>query len=79
MRVTRALRAEPGSILVFLPGQGEIRRVEAILRERIEDPAIDLAPLYGALDRARTGSGGQPDEVRVGARSCSRPRSPKPR
>src|SRR6185436_6692559 len=28
--VTRALRAESGSILVFLPGQGEIRRVETI-------------------------------------------------
>jgi ATP-dependent helicase HrpB len=48
----RALRAEPGSILVFLPGQGEIRRVETLLRERIADPAVDLAPLYGALDRA---------------------------
>ena len=48
----RALRAEPGSILVFLPGQGEIRRVERSLRERIADPAVDIAPLYGALDRA---------------------------
>ncbi|HZH51650.1 MAG TPA: ATP-dependent helicase HrpB [Microvirga sp.] len=47
----RALRAEPGSILVFLPGQGEIRRVETLLRERIADPAVDIAPLYGALDR----------------------------
>ena len=50
--VTRALRADTGSILVFLPGQGEIRRVDALLRERINDPAVDLAPLYGALDRA---------------------------
>jgi ATP-dependent helicase HrpB len=49
--VTRALRAESGSILVFLPGQGEIRRVETILRERITDPVIDIAPLYGALER----------------------------
>ncbi len=49
--VTRALRAESGSILVFLPGQGEIRRVETLLRERIADPTVDLAPLYGALDR----------------------------
>ncbi|WP_445502237.1 ATP-dependent helicase HrpB [Microvirga sp. G4-2] len=49
--VTRALRAEGGSVLVFLPGQGEIRRVETLLRERISDPAIDIAPLYGALDR----------------------------
>src|SRR4051794_27058892 len=35
----RALRSEPGSILVFLPGQGEIRRVETLLRERVTDPA----------------------------------------
>src|SRR5829696_7256232 len=38
--VTRALRAEPGSILVFLPGQGEIRRVETLLRDRIGDPMV---------------------------------------
>jgi ATP-dependent helicase HrpB len=49
--VTRALRAEGGSLLVFLPGQGEIRRVETLLRERIGDPAVDIAPLYGALER----------------------------
>ena len=50
--VARALRAESGSILAFLPGQGEIRRVETLLRARIADPAVDIAPLYGALDRA---------------------------
>ena len=48
--VMRALRAESGSILAFLPGQGEIRRVEERLRERISDPTIVLAPLYGAMD-----------------------------
>ena len=48
--VMRALRAEPGSILAFLPGQGEIRRVEERLKARISDPAIVLAPLYGAMD-----------------------------
>lgn len=48
--VMRALRAETGSILAFLPGQGEIRRVEERLKERIGDPAIVIAPLYGALD-----------------------------
>jgi ATP-dependent helicase HrpB len=48
--VLRALRAEPGSILAFLPGQGEIRRVEERLQERISDPTIVLAPLYGAMD-----------------------------
>jgi ATP-dependent helicase HrpB len=48
----RALHAEPGSLLVFLPGQGEIRRVERILRERVSDASVDIAPLYGALERA---------------------------
>jgi len=48
--VMRALRAETGSILAFLPGQSEIRRVEERLKERISDPAVVLAPLYGAMD-----------------------------
>ena len=48
--VMRALRAETGSILAFLPGQSEIRRVEERLKERIGDPAVVLAPLYGAMD-----------------------------
>jgi ATP-dependent helicase HrpB len=48
--VARALRAEPGSALVFLPGQAEIRRTEALLAERISDPAVDVVTLYGALD-----------------------------
>ena len=48
--VMRALRAESGSILAFLPGQGEIRRTLERLKERIGDPAIVLAPLYGAMD-----------------------------
>jgi ATP-dependent helicase HrpB len=49
--IERALWAEVGSILAFLPGQGEIRRTETLLRERISDPAIDIAPLYGAMDQ----------------------------
>src|SRR5215467_13545208 len=48
--VARALRAEAGSLLVFLPGAAEIRRTEALLRERVGDPAIDIVPLHGALD-----------------------------
>ena len=48
--VARALRAEPGSALVFLPGQAEIRRTETLLKERIDDPAVDVVTLYGALD-----------------------------
>ncbi len=49
--VLKAIRAEPGSVLAFLPGQGEIRRVAERLAERLVDPAIEIAPLYGAMDR----------------------------
>src|SRR5262245_2193674 len=46
----RALRAETGSLLVFLPGAGEIRRCEMLLRERVTAADIDIFALYGALD-----------------------------
>jgi ATP-dependent RNA helicase HrpB len=46
----RALRTEAGSLLVFLPGAGEIRRTESLLKERINDTAVDIVTLYGALD-----------------------------
>jgi len=49
--IERALRTETGSILAFLPGQGEIRRTEERLRERLAPDAAIVAPLYGALDR----------------------------
>src|SRR3954468_23938920 len=48
--VARSLRADPGSILAFLPGQGEIRRTEMLLKELVKDPAVDIVTLYGALD-----------------------------
>src|ERR1043166_6622648 len=47
--VMRALRAEPGSVLAFLPGAAEIRRTETLLKERIE-ASTDVVALYGALD-----------------------------
>ncbi len=50
--VLEALRSDSGSMLVFLPGQREITRVAARLREIIADPAVDIAPLYGAMDRS---------------------------
>src|SRR4051812_7815317 len=46
----RALRADLGSALIFLPGQAEIRRAETMLKERVSDPAVDIVTLYGALD-----------------------------
>jgi ATP-dependent helicase HrpB len=48
--VERGLAEETGSLLVFLPGQGEIRRVADLLAERIRRPDVRIAPLYGALD-----------------------------
>ena len=48
--VERALRAETGSALVFLPGAGEIRRTATLLKERVRDPSIDIVALYGALE-----------------------------
>ncbi|MFM2423514.1 MAG: ATP-dependent helicase HrpB, partial [Pseudomonadota bacterium] len=54
-RMTQAILtargAETGSILAFLPGQGEILRVAERLRERLgQHEKIDVCPLYGALD-----------------------------
>ncbi len=50
--VRRALEAETGGILVFLPGQGEIQRVARRLAEDGVGDDVDVAPLYGALDVA---------------------------
>jgi ATP-dependent helicase HrpB len=42
--------AEPGGLLVFLPGGGEIRRVQRLLEGRRLGPGIDVLPLFGDLD-----------------------------
>ncbi len=47
--VETALVESVGGVLVFLPGEREIRRVENLLRPRI-DADVRLFPLYGALD-----------------------------
>ncbi|MFL5121529.1 MAG: ATP-dependent helicase HrpB, partial [Microvirga sp.] len=48
--IASALRADPGSVLAFLPGAAEIRRTENFLRERVQDASIEIVPLFGALD-----------------------------
>jgi ATP-dependent helicase HrpB len=48
--VQRGLRADTGSLLVFLPGAAEIRRTETQLKERVADRNVDIVTLYGALD-----------------------------
>lgn len=47
--VRSALAEETGSVLVFLPGQGEIKRTQSLLEGRV-GADVDIAPLYGALD-----------------------------
>ena len=47
--VLRALGEETGSMLAFLPGQGEILRLARQLEGRVGDANVDVAPLYGAL------------------------------
>ncbi|MEO3740691.1 ATP-dependent helicase HrpB [Kosakonia sp. WA-90] len=42
------LRSEPGSLLLFLPGVGEILRVQEQLASRVGNDVV-LCPLYGAL------------------------------
>jgi len=48
--IVEALRAGEGDVLAFLPGAGEIRRVEALLAERL-DRGVVVTPLYGMLER----------------------------
>jgi ATP-dependent helicase HrpB len=48
--ISRALDEDTGSILVFLPGGAEIRRVERMLGDL--GPGITVAPLYGDLSPA---------------------------
>jgi len=48
--IATALRADPGSVLAFLPGAAEIRRTQNFLGERINDASIEIVPLFGALD-----------------------------
>jgi ATP-dependent helicase HrpB len=50
--IAMALRADPGSVLAFLPGAAEIRRTQNFLTERIHDAGIEIVPLFGALDAA---------------------------
>lgn len=47
--IERALAEETGDVLVFLPGTGEIRRVESMLAERRPAGGVRVLPLHGQL------------------------------
>ncbi|TKB89098.1 MAG: ATP-dependent helicase HrpB [Nitrospira sp.] len=47
--IRRSLAHDDGSVLVFLPGMADIRRVERMLLESKLGPSIQIAPLHGEL------------------------------
>lgn len=49
--IKEALAAEEGDLLVFLPGAGEIRRVESLLHEQRLGREVKIMPLHGTLAR----------------------------
>ena len=62
LAVRQALRENEGDVLVFLPGAGEIRRVERLLKDGAV--SAEVLPLYGELsaaeqDRAVSPGGGR--------------------
>ena len=50
--VRRALAERRGSVLAFLPGEGEIRTAARLLEESRLGPDVELRPLFAALPRA---------------------------
>lgn len=45
--IARAVKEHPGDVLAFLPGEGEIRKCEEILKNQLPD--LRIHPLYGML------------------------------
>ena len=60
--VVRAAAEAEGSILVFLPGEGEIRRVQGLLTSRLS--GCEVLPLYGALPPAQQAAALEPGRGR---------------
>lgn len=58
--VLKAVRENKGDALVFLPGEGEIKKCEAILRSEL--PGFLIYPLYGQLPPAKQAAAIMPDK-----------------
>ena len=58
--IRTAVREETGDLLVFLPGEGEIRRTAALLEES-PIPGTVVRPLYGNLPQAEQDAALDPD------------------
>lgn len=78
--VTRAVlqlyQQEEGSVLVFLPGQAEICRLQEQLTGKTDADTL-ICPLYGALSLKEQQQAIEPPPP-VCAKSCWRPILPKP-
>jgi len=46
-QVSKIIKTTQGDVLVFLPGQGEIKRAEKLLKDSLPD--FNICPLYGSL------------------------------
>ncbi|KMK67938.1 ATP-dependent helicase HrpB [Puniceibacterium sp. IMCC21224] len=57
--VVQAASETTGGVLVFLPGEGEIRRVQSLLQSRLPDDHL-IRPLFGAMDFAAQRAAIQP-------------------
>ena len=64
-----ALKAFSGDILVFLPGEYEIRTAAALLQSDFRDGSVEILPLYGSLppaeqDKVFRPHSGEPGDAR---------------
>ncbi|SFB81643.1 ATP-dependent helicase HrpB [Microbulbifer thermotolerans] len=51
-KIAQWMDEQDGSLLAFLPGIGEIKQLDTLLKEQLGDrPEITIAPLYGDLNR----------------------------
>ena len=71
--ISKALKETDGDILCFLPGEGEIRRVQDMVGTSLRDvrgrlgtgaPTIDVLPLYGALPKEEQDRVFEPSNLR---------------
>ena len=56
----KAIKKQAGDVLVFLPGQGEIKKCEEVLRRSFTD--LKITPLYGQLSPSKQFAAIMPDK-----------------
>jgi ATP-dependent helicase HrpB len=58
--VKKAVKEQPGDVLVFLPGEAEIRKCEGILRKELK--GFSIHPLFGMLPSGKQYAAMMPDK-----------------